>query len=1235
MNKAKRLSNNLLPIISLAVLILIGILFAVKAAYANVSFHTADENFSGYENSLNASSDDTYPYNSDTATINKVSLDVMYGTTRGLTYYHGEFPYDCIYDDDDEYEEGWEGYYAEDGTSATDDNPSYGASSTVTAADYWGTGVSEDWFANVPTAEQVNDGTTTSLRLYANAHTITGFGRWLSAALYTVVKFFAWVATLLIGLIVRAKNISMDLIMDILHLDDLNDAMTKNFIWDGDHLKLSAFTGFCIIILIFTLAAFAVRWVRGRDKTQGIWEIIGTIALGLIIIGMCLTGRISSLGSSISTVASKVMYSVAQSLNTGSDGDAFVIDITDAENETEITQMCEMALVNKAFIDLQLCSQFDVSSVDDLKFDKFGDPNGTNAASYLSGVSSASMKDDFNNNLGYYYWFADSSAVQKTSKNKTMPSTDTQSIHNKLSSIMTYLQVQYNANSSNADVSERIVGVVGSFAHPGGGPRFLCLLLFAIVLIMMAVVLFKYALNVIIAKIQLFIALLGMILAGPLILTSNKKLVETGKAILGMLLVSFLEITVYSIIFDLIIYTVSAMFAPNIMSLIAVFALLALLLYFNPVIAQKIKQIMERTERKISPALVDGRRAAKNWAKGKARDAVGKYDSSEKVVGYDNEGNAITEKRGGNALSKLMHTGTNAVFAEGNEHEGLIGMHTKLNKERQHNKAQSASDLRKEAEAAVVRKLDEVQEEANHKANAVAADAKTIENETKLGTDENGETIYDENKLSEEERRMVADRRTHKDELEELENNGDYQDLVNKQKELDKLNAKLKEGESKQTLSTDDAARLAAYKQKIGAKRAQIMEEKKKVEETIKLRAQKEAMAAKGLSYDEAQGKDFNEKLENATKKEALNNHRDELEKTLNASIAAMSNEVNNTTLQGKIGRDSKQTLNKEAAEAQAAAMLQLDQLQHGEDVMNTAKAKEQVREIVDKVSQHYDKDRHSDDARIREHLYNEVQNAQTQQEYDAAMKAYNEEVERQNANHKAQKQAVKGQYKDAKADAGRVVTKATVQEQLQSAINNRERGTTASTDATTAPSMSNVVSAQEAQQPKATTGAPSGGQNVKLNIKQPQTQAKPQAQPQPAKPNMYTNPVQQPQAQPARGNRPNAVENLNVDMPMPAKPGGARTAAPARPTASTQPQVDMGAVIGGREAVTSVEARQAESRNNMNNIIEERTKSISHGTEATKADYAADESKMDAMNQDRRIVRNIYGEDTTSGGRQ
>lgn len=1244
MTKAK--IRNFLPIAVLAIIILFTAFVSIKAANAAVSFKKSDTNWSYITNKMGSSSTDTYPYDTTGITVNKVSLDVLYGTTRDLVFYHGEFPYDEIYDDDDEYEDGWEGYYAEDGTSKTGDNPNYGASATVSAEDYWGSNVSEYGFDNVPTAEKINESEVKSLRLYAASNTITGFGMWLNKFGNLICTGLAWICVFVISLIVRAKNLSMDFIMDLLNLDDLNETMTKNFIWDGDHVKLSAFTGFCIIILIFTLASFAVRWVRGRDKTQGIWEILGTVGLGLLIIGMCLTGRISSLGSSISTMASKVMYSVAQSLSTGGDGNAFMIDITDAERETEITQMCEMALVNKAFIDLQLCSQFNVSDVDELKFSTFGDSTGSTASSYLSGVSGASMKDDFNYNLGYYYWFANSSAIDKTSNNKTYPDTDTQAVYNKMSSMITYLQVQHNAG--DATVKKHIEEVTLGLANPGRSGRFFCLLLFAIVLAMLAVVLFKYALNVVIAKIQLFIALLGMILAGPLILTSNKKLVETGKAILGMLLVSFMEITIYSIIFDIIMYTVSAMFHPDALSLLATMGILLLLLYFNPVIAQKIKQVMERTERKISPALVDGRRAAKNWAKNKVRDGVNKYDASEKVVGYDENGNAITESRGGNALSKLMHTGSNAVFAEGNEHEGLIGMHTKLNKDRQKNKAESARKIRENAEAAVEERRKAMYQEADDNARAISKDAKDIENSVITGTDENGETTYDEKQLSEEERRMVADRRAHQDELEELKNNGDYQQLLKDKADLDRINAKLKE-EDRVKMSDEDSARLAEYTQKINAKKEQIKNEKKKVTEAIKERAAREAMAKRGLDYDSAAGGSIDEKIKNATKKESVDKHRDELEKTLKASIDAMSNEVNNTTLQGKIGRESKQTVNKTAAEAQAAAMLQLSQLQNGEDVSTASDAKEQVRDIVDKVSQHYDKDRQSNDARIRETLYKEVENAQTQQEYDAAMKAYNEEVDRQKAAHKEQKAEVKGQYKDAKKDAGRVVTKATVQEQLQSAINNRTSGSAPAADSTTKPDMATVVNNQEATAPKTT---------INLKPKANQTQAQPK--PQPA--SMYNSSTQAQAPTAHNTNAADALSGLDNLGPAPAAtrpttptssakptaakptPGRSTTPPPARPNVgagmygNTPQQPDMGSVINQRESVSATEARQGEARQaqaqqDMNSIIEEQTMSITH--EANRRKSELDESKMDAYRKDSQIIRGIHGDMSNNGGRQ
>lgn len=1319
MNK-KRILNTFLPVIVLVVLMMIGTIFSFAVASASTSFQKADKNWDNLDNKMYSSSVDTYPYDTTGITVSKVSMDVTYGATHSLAAYHGEFPYDAIYDEDDEYVDGWAGYYAEDGTSATGSNPSYGASSTPTAAEYWGSGVSADWFKNTPTAEEVNASGVTSLRLYAASQTTTGFLLWLGMAGYWILQHLAWLAVLIISLIIRAKNLSMDLIMELLHLDKLNDTMTKNFLYDGDHAKLSAFAGFCLIILIFTLAAFAIRWVKGRDKTQGIWEIIGTIALGAIIIGICLTGHLSSLGSTVSTLANKVMYSAAEAISTGGDGDAFAIDITDAERETEVTQMCEMALVNKAFIDLQLCCQFNTNHIDDLKFENFGDSGGSTASSYLSGVSGVSMHDDFNENLGYYYWFANSSATNKTSVNKTYPSTDTQSCYNKMSSMMTYLQVQYN-NTSDDAVKQRILTTVDAFASPGGGARMLCLLLFAVVLVMLAVVLFKYALNVVIAKIQLFIALLGMILAGPLILTSNKKLVQTGKAILGMLLVSFMEITVYSIIFDIILYTVCAMFQPTLLALLATFGLLLLLLYFNPVIAQKIKQVMERTERNISPALVDGRRAAKNWAKQKSRDAVEAYDKSGKVVGYDKNGNAILESRKGNALSKLMHTGTNAVFAEGNEHEGLIGMHTKLNKDRQTGKAAATARIRENAEAIVEEKRSAMYAEATKENTAVNNEVNRTLNDAITGTDEHGDTTFDEALLTEEERRMVADHRGHRDELEELQNNGDYQQLLKDKADLERLNAKLKD-EDKVKMSEEDAARLADYSQKIKAKTEQIKTEKEKVKEAIKERAAREALAKRGIDYDSAKGGSIDEKIKNATKDAAVAKHKDELEAALNSAITNMSDEVNNTTLQGKIGRGSTQKLNKDAATAQAAAMLQLKQLQNGEDVMKAegkdSEAKQEIRDIVDKVSQHYDKDKHSADAHVREGLMRNIEEAKTQEDYDAAVEAWNTEVDRQNAAHAEQKAAVKGQYAQAKADAGKKgLERASVQEQLQSAINNhtpksKTEESSNSGSRSSENDMASVVNAQEAAAAKTTInlktkpGAQSTPQpqtqtqsqpqaqtasQPAQNQAQPQQQTKAQSKPQPM--SMYNNtqaqaptpsggksdssvlegldnlgpqPTQaarpqqsrpQPQAtrptpQPtqAANPTPQPMQNARPQQAQP-QPGRSNGPAPTRPNTppqrnvaegmygNTPQQPDMSSVINQRETVSAAEARQGEAmraQQAMNDIIDQKTQSISHEHGAQRADYTADEARMDAMRQDRRTISGIYGNNTdNNGGRQ
>ena len=1059
-----------LPIITLVIMIIFTTFMSVKFVYAGGSLKECDDNWDQYNNKIEASLDDTYPFNSTTATITSLSMDVMYGTTRNLVFYHGELPYDCIYDEDDDYVEDWEGYYADPGTSATGNNPSYGASTTPTADEFWGTGLDDSSFSNPATAEQINGSNIVSLRLLALADTQKGFWMILGTALYLVVRFFAWFAVLIISLIVKAKNLSMDLIMDMLNLDDLNDVLTKNFIYNGDTFSLSPFTAFCIIALMLSLVAFTIRWVKGSDKTKGIWEIIGTALLGLLIIGMCLTGRISSLGQSVSTMANNVLYTVANSLN-GGGGKAFNIEIKDPGNETEITQMCEMSLVNKAFIDLQLCSQFNVSKVDQLNFSKFGDPNGTVAKQYLSGVTNANMSNDFNNNLGYYFWFANSSAKEKTSLNKTYPETDTLSVTNKLSSMMTYLQKQYNANSSNPEISSLIIKITRSLANPTGGPRFICLLVFAVALILMAIVLLKYALNVVIAKLELFIALLGMILAGPLMLTSNKKLVQAGKSILGMLVVSFLEITIYSVIFDVIIYAVSSMFKPEVIPLLAIIGLLLLLLKFNPIIADYIKRIMEQTERKISPELVNSKRALKNYARNKSNEAMQRYDNSRKVVGYDADRKAITEARKGDALSRLMHRGSNALLTDGQQHEGSHKINRELKDARKGNKADTAAKIREAAVKKVDKELD-----------AQKSEATLLENQTKAAynsnlaevgeLDSNGNFVaYNDQKLTQAEKDMKQNMEDLDQELSDLQNSEKYKKLVAEQEHVRTRNAE-REALGQEQIKMDEkrAQDLAMMKMKISAKKKQIENEKAKIDSSIKERAAKEAMEASGMTYDKSKGvESINSQIENSSKQIALENHRESLETTLKESIAAVSAEVNDTHLNknnsgGKIGsKEAGYKLNREAATQQAAMMLQLDQLQNGEEVMDTESAQNEVEHIVENVAKKYEKESHSTAKQnyetTKDNYHNNTKfgsasHKQARQDMKDAKDAYKDDK----MQYKTEKKEVKETLKDE--GVGRTESASSV---LQAAIKNRDKSAAFATKSSinaskSAPNMSEVV---------------------------------------------------------------------------------------------------------------------------------------------------------------------------------
>ena len=70
--------------------------------------------------------------------------------------------------------------------------------------------------------------------------------------------------------------------------------------------------------------------------------------------------------------------------------------------QTENLRGRKMSLVNKSYIDIQICTQFNVGSIKDLDMQTLGDTNFA-AANFLRGKSNnIDWEQEFDKNLGYY-----------------------------------------------------------------------------------------------------------------------------------------------------------------------------------------------------------------------------------------------------------------------------------------------------------------------------------------------------------------------------------------------------------------------------------------------------------------------------------------------------------------------------------------------------------------------------------------------------------------------------------------------------------------------------------------------------------------------------------------------------------------------------------------------------------------------------------------------------------------
>ena len=692
-----------LPIIILAFILFIITSMSIQWVVASSGFKKNDDRWTNVEESLDKK-EDIYPYNvadEKDVQITSVSLDVAYGVTRGLVSFHGEVPVQetCKNGDQESRADNYNDIPMADyprttlrpsrttsGGDKADTAPNAYWSSTgetlgdIPTKDYWGIALGEadtplastKWeegsFTVIPraTLEQVNHSGSgiMSLRLYALEQTYThAWYNYITQFFYFLIRLLAQAALMILGLIVSIKNIDASKLLEVFGFDKVFEAMNNSFIRNGETGGLSPLTVFAIVAFIIVIVAYAIRWVKGKQKTRGLWtDILVFAAIGVIIIGMCLTGRINNMASIASNAMTKVLYALTDSMGDGDD--AFHVEISDPTRQNRIVQMLEMSKVNKAFMDIQIEMQFNVSHMKDLDFDTLGitDANFSElSASNLTGllVDSTNKKyvdknsnttgqghihaNQFDRNLGYYFWAANSGAVAFTDYNKTYPETSAYAPYPKLDSMITTLQVAYN--NGTAEQKENIRRLIVGLANPDVLKGQFKMILFTVILVLLALCLWKYALAVLGNQILMLLSLAGLTVAGPLMLTSNKKLVSYGKAILGLMVISLIKVSIFAAVFDLILYVLSLIISSDLINMIITMILLILLRKYASVLKEKLDVLFERIEgsMRFTQPLRAARRSIKNWGRSKRKNFA---KNSKNLNALRNAKNPILSKLG-------------------------------------------------------------------------------------------------------------------------------------------------------------------------------------------------------------------------------------------------------------------------------------------------------------------------------------------------------------------------------------------------------------------------------------------------------------------------------------------------------------------------------------------------------------------------------------------------------------
>lgn len=338
---------------------------------------------------------DSYPFNDKE--VRSAAITDLWGDSKSLTKYLGEVPHDL----------------SEDGEGKK--LRTYNSTHIDGETRPWSEG------SGLKEGDIKPDSSDLHVKALAEASD-TGSGS-LGWILYHIVRIIDVVVGSLLHLLMLLKDVSMDMILGGLNSGgELKDTVNTLFLISPDG-QMSPFLVIMLVVFIFSLVGVIIKAVKGDMAFQLALRELGFLVLAGVIAGVALSpggqGDIAKWSVNIATTLSNDVVSSGTQ-----DSKLFTYETS---NETKDSNMTQMALLDKPFVDNFIRMQFGYSTKQLRIKDEVGNYTKNFGKDTKKAVSDTFPKgQDFAvdtgsgsvHNLGYYWWAANSNVAAEKPINK-------------------------------------------------------------------------------------------------------------------------------------------------------------------------------------------------------------------------------------------------------------------------------------------------------------------------------------------------------------------------------------------------------------------------------------------------------------------------------------------------------------------------------------------------------------------------------------------------------------------------------------------------------------------------------------------------------------------------------------------------------------------------------------------------------------------------------------------------